>query len=491
MKFILSIFLLSLCVTPVMAKEQPPNIILIMADDLGYGDLAFTGNKTVKTPVLDSMANNAVRFDWFYSAAPVCTPTRVSCLTGRHPSRVNMSWAFKGALPREEITIAEALKVRGYKTGHFGKWHVGQLSKTVKQTYSPNPVDAKLYSPPWENGFDVSFSCENSVPSFNPYYLTCGEFGSKDYLMVMDRPVAKGQKTGGFNWRDRFWKGPGKIHDEWLEGALPEILVNESIKFIKDAVQEDKPFLSLIWFSTPHSPVVAGPKHRALYNGMTMREQHWFGSISAMDEQIGILRDELKKLGVSENTILWFCSDNGPSWVHELNSAGPFKGKKGSLNEGGIRVPAVMEWPAKFSGSKVVKAPVSTSDFFPTLLKWAGIEVPHDYEIDGEDISPLLIGERSSRKKAIGFQAPVLKSNAADTKAWNKIGGRQMVWLKDGFKLISIDDGKTYALYNLKEDIAEKNDISAGNPDLLKNMKAELEVWLKSCAKSAAGLEYK
>ena len=109
------------------------------------------------------------------------------------------SWAFKGALPREEITIAEALKVRGYKTGHFGKWHVGQLSKTVKQTYSPNPVDAKLYSPPWENGFDVSFSCENSVSSFNPYYLTCGEFGSKDYLMVMDRPVAKGQKTGGFN----------------------------------------------------------------------------------------------------------------------------------------------------------------------------------------------------------------------------------------------------------------------------------------------------
>jgi len=477
---------ISLCLNAL----EKPNIILIMADDLGYGDVAFTGNPKVKTPVLDKMAETQVRFDWFYAAAPVCTPTRVSCLTGRHPSRVNMSWAFKGALPKEEITLAEILRDNGYRTGHFGKWHLGQLSKTVKQTYSPNPVSAKLYSPPWENGFDTSFSVENSVPSFNPYYLTCGEFGSKDYLMVMDKAVKKGQRTGGFVWRDRFWEGPGKIHDEWLEGALPEILINQSLKFINKSVKDKKPFLSLIWFSTPHSPVVAGPKHRALYKDLSMGEQHWYGSITAMDEQIGVLKEELKNLGVSDNTIIWFCSDNGPSWVHELNSAGPFKGKKGSLSEGGIRVPSVLEWPAKFKKPISISEVVTTSDFYPTLLKWAGITINHNLIIDGEDVSKVISG-KSKRTKAVGFQAPVMKSNAKDTKAWNKIGGRQMVWLKNGLKLISIDDGSTFELYDLKKDKEEKVNIAADNPEILKTMKSELIAWLQSCKDSADGKEYK
>ena len=473
-----------------LAAGERPNIILIMADDLGYGDVAFTGNSKVKTPVLDKMAETQVRFDWFYAAAPVCTPTRVSCLTGRHPSRVNMSWAFKGALPKEEITLAEILRDNGYRTGHFGKWHVGQLSKTIKQTYSPNPVSAKLYSPPWENGFDTSFSVENSVPSFNPYYLTCGEFGSKDYLMVMDKVVEKGQRKGGFVWRDRFWEGPGKIHDKWLEGSLPKILINQSLKFIDQSVQDKKPFLSLIWFSTPHSPVVAGPKHRALYKDLTMREQHWYGSISAMDEQIGVLRQELKNMGIADNTIIWFCSDNGPSWVHELNSAGPFKGKKGSLHEGGIRVPSVLEWPAKFNTPISVSEVVTTSDFYPTLLNWAGIKVNHNHIIDCEDVSQI-ISHKTKRTKAVGFQAPVMKGNAKDTKAWNKIGGRQMVWLKNGLKLISIDDGASFKLYDLRKDKEEKYNIIADNPEILKNMKSELTAWLKSCKNSADGKEYK
>ena len=471
-------------------SKKKPNIILIMADDLGYGDVAFTGNPKVKTPVLDKMAETQVRFDWFYAAAPVCTPTRVSCLTGRHPSRVNMSWAFKGALPKEEITLAEILRSNGYRTGHFGKWHVGQLSKTVKQTYSPNPVSAKLYSPPWENGFDTSFSVENSVPSFNPYYLTCGDFGSKDYLMIMDKAVEKGQRSGGFVWRDRFWEGPGKILDEWLEGSLPKILIKQSLKFINKSVQDKKPFLSLIWFSTPHSPVVAGPKHRALYKDLTMREQHWYGSISAMDEQIGILRQELKNMGIAENTILWFCSDNGPSWVHELNSAGPFKGKKGSLHEGGIRVPSVLEWPAKFKNPISVSEVVTTSDFYPTLLKWADIKIDHNHIIDGEDVSKI-ISHKATRTKAVGFQAPVMKSNAKDTKAWNKIGGRQMVWLKNGLKLISIDNGASFKLYDLKMDKEEKYNIADMKPETLKEMKSELTAWLKSCQNSADGKEYK
>ena len=467
-----------------------PNIILLMADDQGWGDVAYNGNPTVKTPHLDKMASEAIRFDRFYAAAPVCTPTRVSCLTGRHPSRVNMDWAFKGALPDEEITIAEALKEYGYRTAHFGKWHVGQLSKTVKQTYATHPVDPKLYSPPWENGFDECFSIENTNPTFNPYYLTCGEFGSDDYKMVMDRPVEYGQKEGGFVWRDRFWTGPGQFYDEELEGPLPEILMDRALKFMQSSADKGTPFLSFVWFSTPHTPVVASPEHRALYPDLTIEEQHWFGSISAMDEQIGRLRAELKKMGISDNTIIWFCSDNGPSWVHDLNSAGPFKGKKGALTEGGIRVPSVLEWPAKYPAHRVIETPVSTSDFLPTLLASIGQNVPHDFPMDGMDITGILSGKENERIVPIAFQAPVLKSSAKDTKAWNNISGKQMVWMTHQYKLFSEDNGESWELYDLINDKEEQKNIASLHPEKIKDMKNELEKWVQSCAESAKGMDY-
>ncbi len=133
------------------SENSKPNFIFLMADDLGFGDVAYNGNPYVLTPVLDQMAASGIQFTRFYSAAPVCTPTRVICLTGRHPARVNMTWAFEGSLPSEEVTIAEALKEFGYTTGHFGKWHVGQLTKTVDQSYSGIPRSEQLYSPPWES----------------------------------------------------------------------------------------------------------------------------------------------------------------------------------------------------------------------------------------------------------------------------------------------------------------------------------------------------
>lgn len=476
--------------TPATPHPDRPNIVLLMADDLGYGDLAYTGNPVVKTPHLDAMAREAVRFDRFYAAAPVCTPTRVSCLTGRHPARVNMTWAFRGALPREEVTLAEALALSGYATGHFGKWHVGQLSKTVKQTYAAKPVDPRFYAPPWEHGFEECFSVENTVPTYNPTYLTCGEFGSDGYQMVMNRPVSRGQRDGGFVWRDRFWTGPGTFVDEWLEGPLPEILMDRTLGFIRKSRAANRPFLALVWFSTPHTPVVAGPEHRALYPDQAIRAQHWFGSISAMDEQIGRLRSELKELGLAENTIVWFCSDNGPSWVHDLNSAGPFRGKKGSLHEGGIRVPAVLAWPARFKRPRVVDAPVCTSDFLPTLLPLAGQKIPHQFPIDGIDVMPLLDGEKKNRETPLGFQAPVMKSQAKDTKAWAHVSGRQLVWMNDRHKLTSIDDGKSWELYDLREDPGEEKDLATENPRLVGKMRGELEDWLRSCAASSQGFDY-
>jgi len=164
--------------SPCPAQEADrPNIILIMADDLGYGDVAYNGQPKVQTPTLDALAAEGVRLDRFYSAAPVGSPTRASCLTGRHPFRVGMQWAASGRNGRDESTIAEVLSGQGYATGHFGKWHVGGLSRTIRQTYVDRPVDPSRYSPPWENGYQVTFACETTVPTYNPDHLTSAPFG--------------------------------------------------------------------------------------------------------------------------------------------------------------------------------------------------------------------------------------------------------------------------------------------------------------------------
>jgi len=459
-----------------------------MADDLGYGDVAYNGNSHVKTPMLDQMAEEGLRFNRFYSAAPVCTPTRVSCLTGRHPARVNMTWAFKGALPDREVTIAEALKELGYTTGHFGKWHVGQLTKTVEQSYSGIPRTENLYSPPWENGFDVCFSVENSVPSYNPYYLAGDEFGTEGYRFVMDRQIERGQRNDGFIWRDRFWTGPGQLHDEWLEGPLPEILIDQSLDFIDQALSEQVPFLALIWFSTPHTPVVTGNEYRAIYPELSYEEQHWFGSITAMDEQIGRLRTELKNKGIDEQTVLWFCSDNGPSWIHDLNSAGPFRGKKGSLWEGGIRVPGLLIWPGITELASETDIPVTTSDFLPTVLEYLDVDLQVDpayYQLDGISVLDILKANQTERGAAIGFQAPVMANQAQNTTAWSNISGRQIVWMTDRYKMISLNDGLDWALYDLLSDSKETVDISTEHPEVIRQLLPDLEEWLKSCDEDA------
>ena len=281
-----------------------------MADDLGYGDVACYGNPTVLTPHLDEMANAGIRFERFYSAAPVCSPTRGSCLTGRHPYRYNMPWAGRYGLPKEEITIAEALKTKGYSTGHFGKWHVGGLSKIINQ--SEFPGGPSPYSPPWENGFDECFSTESMMPTYNPYYQVGGEFGTEDYRFVQNEPVEKGQKTGGFRWGDFYWIGEDKYVEDMPEGDDSKIIMDKALDFIERKSTEKSPFLSVIWFHTPHTPVVAGNEQRAKYPDLDIPQQHWFGAISAMDEQIGVLREKLRKLQIEEIQLFGFAATMVP-----------------------------------------------------------------------------------------------------------------------------------------------------------------------------------
>lgn len=466
-------------------KSSKPNIILVMADDLGYGDVGYNGNPILKTPCLDQMAKEGVVMNNFYAAAPVCSPTRASVITGRHPYRVGIPWAGDGAMPTEEVTLAEALKTAGYATAHFGKWHIGGLSKTIKQSEFPGGPTA--YSPPWENGFDECYTTESMVPTYNPYYHVGGKFGSKEYAYVQDQAVEKGQKEGGHIWSDRYWTGPGQFDDSWPEGDDSQIIMNKSLDFIKRKAAKDQPFLSVIWFHTPHTPVVAGNEDRAQYADQGVQASHWYGAISAMDKQVGRLRKELKNLGIAENSIIWFCSDNGPSYIHNYNSTGGFRDKKASLYEGGIRVPGIIEWPAEWKHAES-NVPAFTSDIYPTILAACGVK-QRDYQpvLDGIDISGVLDGTVTERNSPLCFISPLparLKKSSSNKDM------EQMAVIGDRYKLISADNGETFQLYDLDNDPKESVDISENNSQITTSYIKIYREWKNSVDKSIAGDDY-
>ncbi len=429
-----------------------------MADDLGWGDTGFNGNSIIKTPNLDAMAEAGMRFTRFYSGAPVCSPTRGSSLTGRHPYRYGIFGANVGHMLKDEITLAEVLKRHGYTTGHFGKWHLGTLTTTEKDSNRGGPRGAKHYSPPWENGFDVCFSTEAKVPTWNP----------------MISPES-GKPYGTY-----YWKKDGTKATENLEGDDSRVIMDRVIPFIRNAADNRKPFFMAIWFHTPHLPVLTGPKYRQIYSQYSEDQQHYYGCITAMDEQIGRLRSELLEMGISDNTMVWFCSDNGPEGKdgnsgRTRGSAGPFRGRKRSLFEGGVRVPGLLEWPARVNAGQVTDIPCSTSDYFPTIMDALGYKIKEKPEpIDGISLLPLIEGKMAERPLPIGFESK---------KQVSLVGNR--------YKIYSNDDGKTYMLFDLLDDPGENNNLATEKSDILYEMKEMLETWRASCKDSLAGKDYK
>ncbi len=438
-----------------------PNIILCMTDDQGWGDTGYNGHPILKTPTLDEMSRSGIRFTRFYAAAPVCSPTRGSCLTGRHPFRYGIFHANVGHLPRQEINLAELLKRSGYTTGHFGKWHLGTLTKTVKDSNRGGPRGAKHYAPPWERGFDVCFSTEAKVPTCDP----------------MITPVDWKKGKAGEAFGTYYWIGPGRRVTDNLDGDDSRIIMDRAIPFIESAAKAGKPFFAVVWFHTPHLPVVAETKHRAIYKDQPDRAQHHFGCLSAMDEQMGRLRQTLARLGVRENTMLWFCSDNGPEgrrYNGTNGSAGPLRGRKRSLYEGGVRVPGLLEWPARAREPRAVSMPCSTSDYLPTILDLLGVNLPDpDRPIDGISLLDTIDGKRTERPKPIGFQSK-----------------GQVALIDNRYKLYRAGQGKPYELYDLIEDPSESKDLAAAKPDLVARMKRQIEAWRASCKASLAGQDY-
>ncbi len=426
------------------ADARRPNIILAMADDQGWGDTSYNGHPVLKTPSLDAMAKSGIRFDRFYSGAPVCSPTRGSCLTGRHPFRYGIFFAnadtgaddpSKYVLPDRERTIAEYLKPLGYTCGHFGKWHLGDFQGPKR-------------SAPTDNGFDEFFSTTRKVATVDP---------------------------------DGYWTKDGRIPGV-MPGDDSELLTSRALDFMQRSVRAGKPFLAVIWFHAPHIPFKATARHRAPYSQYPESKQHYWGAIASLDEQMGRLRSTLDVLGVRQDTMLWYASDNGPEGDRESDdspgTAGPWRGRKRSLFEGGVRVPGILEWPRRFRKPFIMHAAASTSDYLPTILSALGQPVAKGAELDGIDLLPLL--EKRAQRRA----APIAFETIGDTR-----GSAKLALIEDRFKLLANFDRPAEALlFDLDSDRAETTNVASKNPETVIRMLDVLRRWHDSCGRSRHGL---
>ena len=449
--------------------NKRPNVILCMTDDQGWGDVGYNGNPVAKTPNLDRMAKEGLRFDRFYSAAPVCSPTRASCLTGRNPYRMGVFFANEGILRPEEFTMMEFLKGKGYTTGHFGKWHLGTLTKTGKDANRGKSGNEAEYNPPWERGFDVCFSTESKVPTWDPMKKPkTGASGSGWKALGPNDEFAE--------YGTHYWNEKGETVTDNLDGDDSRVIMDRAIPFIRSAVKNQTPFLAVIWFHAPHLPCVASPENFDYYKskGLTDNAASFYGSITGVDEQMGRLRQELKDLGVEGSTMLWYCADNGPEGKAspDTGTAGPYRGRKRDLYEGGVRVPGLLVWPDVVKTARVVETACVTSDYFPTVMDVFG-ETYDKHQLDGESVLPLIRGEPFKRKKSIGFKSQ-----------------HQAAWNDEQYKLYSDRWGSNVELYDLQKDPYEKNNLASAEADLVKRMKGEYGGWEAGVKGSFEGKEY-
>ena len=454
-------FLFFICVFVSLPAAEQPHIILVMADDQGYGDCGFTGHSYVKTPNLDAMSQNSVIFDRFYAGAPVCSPTRASVMTGRNPVRVNVPNHGHYLRPHE-TTIAEALKTNGYLTAHFGKWHIGSVQKE-----SPTS--------PGGQGFD--------------HWLTGLNFFDREPYLSL-------------NGKFQQFRGQGTV-----------ITMDHALTHLKSHSSK-QPTFTVIWFPSPHLPHRETASNPDLYKGQP--HAPYYQEITLIDEQIGRLRRTLRDLKIANNTLLWYTSDNG-GLVKESSGG---RAKKGSVYEGGLRVPSIIEYPSKFEPTRI-SAPTSSTDIYPTLLALTKIKVENQTPVDGINLLPFIKGEESKRSKPIGFwhNFTVGQSTRSDLIIKKLMEAQQggdpnpfpervfknvnifpkytanphqnghaalLAW---PFKIHAIYGKKktTWELYDLSKDPMESETLNEKEAKQFFRMQKQLTAWQKSVLKSHSG----
>lgn len=461
---------LALLVSPLLtsfAAAKPPNVILVMCDDLGFGDpQSFRAESPIQTPHIDAMTAAGLKFKRFYAAAPVCSPTRGSCLTGRHPYRYGIYSANTGHLKSAEITLPELLHEQGYRTGHFGKWHLGTLTTTIKDANRGGPKHAKHFAPPSQHGYDDSFVTESKVPTFDPM-IKPPKASRTAWDQIKNKESAEAYGT-------HYWDHEGNPVDNNLEGDDSRIIMDRAVPFIEQSVEENKPFFAAIWFHAPHLPVVAGEEHVAEYRNHSVYERNYYGCVTALDEQVGRLRKLVRDLKIANDTMIWFCSDNGPEGQANKapGSAAHLRGRKRSLYEGGVRVPGILEWPGQVQPG-ATDIPAVTSDYLPTVLDLLDIKYPDSRPLDGVSLKGVIMGKATERGKPIGFQS-----------------SKQIAWHDGRYKIYSPDEGKNWELYDLDVDPGEKTDRAKENPALVKRLVRDAQSWRDSCRASDQGEDY-
>jgi arylsulfatase A-like enzyme len=441
--FVLFVLAVASLLPPARGAEPPrPNIIFILADDLGWGDLGCYGHPQLKTPNLDRLAAEGTLFTNFYVCGSVCSPSRCAFFTGQYPARQgihghyatpaqNTARGMSQFLDPEVPNIATLLKQAGYATAHVGKWHLGSNSG------GPEPD---------KYGFDFVGTSE----------------------------------TDGAN---------GPATDPHFRAKSTELFVDESLKFIE--ANKDGPFYLQLWTLVPHATLNPTDEQLQPYAGLRpggpkfphhSAAEIFYASVTDLDAQIGRLVQRLDELGLAEKTLIVFSSDNGPEDIHIRNaghsgvgSAGPFRGRKRSLYEGGVRVPFIVRWPAQVPSGKIDDTSVVAGcDLLPTVCKLAGADVPADHALDGEDVSDILAGQSRPRK------SPLM---------WNwrfRIAGEvyhhsPMLAIRDGdWKLLINPDGSRPELYDIPRDPTQLANLAEKHPDIVKSLSERLLAWNKT-----------
>ena len=424
-----------------------PNVVVVLTDDQGYSDVGFNGNPIVKTPVLDRFAAGAAVFEQFY-AAPVCSPSRASLMTGRYPFRTGVLATQEGLsiLRPTETTLAEALKTAGYRTGLFGKWHLGDNAP----------------SRPMDQGFDRSLTFVGGMIGA-PYNPMDGNAYFNPVLI--DDGVEK-----------RF------------DGYCADIFTDAAIRFVKSS--SGSPFFVYLALNTPHHPLTVPETYAAPYRaaGLSEETSRFYGMISNIDDNFGKMLGALKEAGVADNTLIIFLSDNGTSSLHhqkDLWERG-LRGRKTSVYEGGIRVPAAMKLPGTSGGEGLrLDTPANIIDVFPTVLAVCGLPLPSGVELDGRSLLPLLSGGKPPEQGRLLY---VQFHGGTRPEAY-----RNMAVCNGQYKLVQpvgrgsepcSPETMRFELYKLGSDPLERNDIAGLHPETVARLKAEYDTWFKEVCKN-------
>jgi len=433
------------------ADDDRPNFLIILCDDLGYGDLACYGHPAIRTPNLDRLATQGVRLTDCYASAPVCSPSRAGMLTGRTPNRAGVyDWipdSHTMHLPRGEMTIASILQRAGYATCHVGKWHCNGAFNTPEQ---PQPDD---------HGFDYWFSTQNNA---SPSHCNPQNF------------VRNGDPVGP------------------LQGYSCSIVADEALGWLSQTRDAARPFFLFVCFHEPHEPVASPPELEATYEAAPQKGQAtYYANVTNMDAAVGRLMAALDELELADDTFVLFTSDNGPETLNRYRSAwrshgspGPLREMKLHIYDGGIRVPGIIRWPGHTRPGTISREPISGVDLLPTLCHIAGVEIPGDRIIDGTDITPILAGRTLHRRTPLfwsyyrALSAPRAAMRIGDWKIlarWDgpvkPISGNVS---EEAMTLIKTAQLTDFELYNLRRDVGERNDIADEHPDRLKQMSDRL-----------------